>query len=66
MFQRMGNHVLKGATIKGKNMPPMGKLILSFNLEWYWLLMEDVKKLVLAIPMSYYPQYSIVIFSVHI
>ena len=50
-------YVLKGATIKGKNMLP---------IEWYWLLVEGVRKLVLAIPMSYYPQYSIVIFSINI
>ena len=33
MFQYRGNHVLKGATIKGKNMLPIGSLFFHLKVD---------------------------------
>ena len=32
MFQRRGHHILKGTTIKGKNMPPTGGIFFPLKV----------------------------------
>ena len=33
MFQRRGNHILKGATFKGKNMLPIGSIFFPLRVD---------------------------------
>ena len=32
MFQRRGNHILKGPTVKGKNMLPLASIFLALTV----------------------------------